>query len=123
MAANLVPSSPQVGGPENYCQAMTALIVAGEIRINPDHMAAAWAALEPMVAATRAEAGCLAYVFSEDHSEPGLLHLFERWTSKAALDEHFASDHMATYRAAMGDIDIRRRDIAIYDVSGTTQLP
>jgi len=102
---------------------MTALIVAGEIRLDPDHMAAAWDALEPMIAATRAEAGCLSYVFTEDHSEPGLLHLFERWTSKEALDEHFATDHMATYRAAMGEIDIRSRDLAIYDVSGVTPLP
>ena len=42
------------------------LIVAGSIRVDPDHRSAMLEAVVPMVAATRAEPGCRAYAFSPD---------------------------------------------------------
>ena len=99
------------------------LIVAGTIQVDPDHRDAMFAAVAPMVAATRAEPGCRAYTFSPDPDDPGLVHLFELWDDQAALDAHFASDHMAAWQAAAADLPIGGRDITKYLVSGTGTLP
>jgi hypothetical protein len=37
---------------------------------------------------SRAEAGCITYVFAPDPIEAGLVQLFERWESEEALDAH-----------------------------------
>lgn len=99
------------------------LIVAGTIEVDPDHRDAMFAAVAPMVEATRAEPGCRAYVFSPDPDDPGLVHLYELWDDQAALDAHFASDHMAAWQARSADLPIRGRDITKYLVSGTGTLP
>ncbi len=99
------------------------LIVAGTIRVDPEHRDAMFAAVAPMVAATRQEAGCRAYVFSPDVDDPELVHLYELWDDQAALDVHFASAHMAEWQKASADLPIRGRDIAKYIISEVGGLP
>ncbi|MEM9563067.1 MAG: putative quinol monooxygenase [Actinomycetota bacterium] len=99
------------------------LIVAGTLQIDPEHRDAMFASLVPMVEATRAEPGCRAYVFSPDTDDPGRVHLFELWDDQAALDGHFASEHMAAWMAQAAELPIRGRDITKYLVSGTGTLP
>jgi quinol monooxygenase YgiN len=99
------------------------LIVAGTIEVDPEHRDAMFDAVAPMVAATRAEPGCRAYVFSPDVDDPALVHLYELWDDQAALDAHFASDHMADWQKAAADLPIRGRDIKKYLISGTGELP
>ncbi len=99
------------------------LIVAGTIQVDPEQREAVLAAVAPMVEATRAEAGCRAYVFSPDPGDPAVVQLFELWDDQAALDAHFASDHMAAWQARAADLPIRGRDITKYLVSGTGTLP
>ncbi len=99
------------------------LIVAGTMEVEPDHRDRMLEAVAPMVSATRAEPGCRAYVFSPDPDDPAMVHLYELWDDQAALDDHFASDHMAAWRAASADLPIRRRDIAKYVISEVGTLP
>ena len=78
------------------------IIVEGWIRLaTPAEVDRVRAAAIAMMAATRAEPGCLDYAFSHDLAEPTLLRLIERWRDEAALTEHFAAPHMATFNAAM----------------------
>lgn len=65
-----------------------------------------------MVATSRAEAGCMAYVHAEDQFDAGLVHVKELWTDQAALDRHFSSDPIANWRAAWPDLGIGERDLA-----------
>lgn len=99
------------------------LIVAGTITVDPDHRDAMFDAVAPMVAATRAEPGCRAYTFSPDVDDPGLVHLYELWDDQAALDAHFASDHMAAWQARSADLPILGRDIAKYIIAEVGTLP
>ena len=50
------------------------------------------------IAASRAEAGCVAYAYAEDVIEPGLLRVNEAWTDRAALDAHFETPHMKQWQ-------------------------
>jgi quinol monooxygenase YgiN len=99
------------------------LIVAGTITVDPAHRDEMFAAVAPMVEATRAEPGCRAYVFSPDVDDPALVHLYELWDDQAALDAHFASDHMAAWQARAADLPISGRDIAKYIISEVGTLP
>jgi len=72
--------------------------------------------MKQMADASRAEDGCVEYGYAEDIFDPGLIHVKELWTNQAALDRHFASDHIAEWRAEWPRLGIRDRDLCIYDV-------
>ncbi|EQB32893.1 putative quinol monooxygenase [Sphingobium ummariense] len=90
------------------------LLIAGTFRLPPENMPAARAPMRVMIEASRAEEGCHAYAFAEDVLDPGLIHVAERWESQAALDAHFATDHMAAWRDAGVALGIGERDLWIY---------
>ena len=98
------------------------LIIAGEIRIDPNARDRAVAAVQEMMAATRQEEGCVTYVFSADLDDPDLFRLFEEWESAAALEAHFEAPHMAEFQAKMNDFGVSHRVIHRYDVASVSLL-
>lgn len=90
------------------------VIVMGTVRVDPDAVERLRPAMEAMMAASRAEDGCLTYAYALDLLEPGLVRVSERWTDRAALEAHFKTAHMATWRAALAG-QIRERDIKLYE--------
>jgi quinol monooxygenase YgiN len=93
------------------------LLIVGTIRLPADKVADARPAMQRMVEASRAEDGCEEYCYSEDVLDPGLIHVEELWRDQAALDHHFASDHLAEWRATWRQLGIRDRNLRMYDVS------
>lgn len=94
------------------------IIIAGTYVIDPADLDEARSAAAAMMGATAQEAGCLEYVFSDDITAPGTMKLFERWTDDDALAAHFTTPHMATFRAALGKIQLISRHVTIWrDVS------
>jgi quinol monooxygenase YgiN len=78
--------------------------------------------MRAMIEATRAEAGCVEYAFSEDLLEPGLIHINERWQSRQHLDAHAKSAHMATWRAAGAELGIGDRKLSLYEIGEPVAL-
>jgi len=72
--------------------------------------------MKRMVDASRAEEGCIEYGYAEDVFDRGLIHVKELWIDQAALDRHFASDHIADWRAAWPDLGIGNRSLRLYEV-------
>ena len=93
------------------------LIIAGTVRVPPGNLAAAKPHMAAMVAGSRAEAGCIAYGYAEDVLEPGLIHVFEEWRDQAAIDAHFASAHMAAWRAAGASFGVSDRALKLYEIA------
>jgi quinol monooxygenase YgiN len=91
------------------------ILVAGTVRIAPDKLDAARPAMARVIAATRAEDGCLAYAYAADLLEPGLIHVAERWRDRDALRAHFATAHMAEWRAAQPGLGLFARNLRIYE--------
>lgn len=83
------------------------LIVLAKAKIGADAMPAAKAAIADMVAASNAEEGCIAYAFTQDILDPGVIHIVEKWTDDAALAAHFATPHMAVFGAAIAALDFQ----------------
>lgn len=90
------------------------VIVMGTVRVDPADIEALRPAMAAMVAASRAEDGCLEYAYSLDMLEGGLVRVSELWTSEAALQAHFQTPHMATWRQALAG-KVQARDIKQYN--------
>ena len=54
-----------------------------------------------MQAASRSEDGCHDYTFSTELDSPTTVRITERWDDYESLVAHFATPHMADFRAAM----------------------
>jgi len=91
------------------------LVILGTIRLPPERLAAARGPMAAMVAASRAEEGCIDYAYAEDVLEPGLIRVSEIWRNQAALDLHFQTPHIAAWRAAWPDLSIHDRRLTAYD--------
>lgn len=96
------------------------LIIVGTIRLPPDNLAAARGVMERMIAASRAEEGCLAYAYSEDVLEPALIHVTERWRDEASLKKHWQSEHLLQWRATWGTLGFRDRNLQLYTAEPIT---
>jgi quinol monooxygenase YgiN len=83
------------------------LIVLAKAQVGEGAMEAAKAAIADMVAASNAEDGCIAYAFTQDVLQPGMLHIVEKWKDEAALAAHFATPHMAAFGAAIAGLDFK----------------
>jgi quinol monooxygenase YgiN len=92
------------------------LLIVGTIRLPPEWLDLARPVMAAMAKASRAEHGCLEYGYAEDVADPGLIHVKERWTDRAALTAHFATAHLAEWRAAWPRLEIRDRSLVLYEV-------
>ncbi len=92
------------------------LLIVGTVRLPAEMLKHALPAMKRMVEASRAEDGCVEYGYAEDVFDAGLIHVKELWTDQAALDCHFASAHIAEWRAAWPGLGIRDRDLRVYEV-------
>jgi quinol monooxygenase YgiN len=91
------------------------ILIMGTVRISDGGIDRARPAMAAMLAASRAEDGCLAYNYAQDVLDPCIIHVSERWRDHAALDAHFQTPHMAAWRAQFGAIGISDRNLALYE--------
>ena len=74
------------------------------------------AVLLALIAPTRNEEGCISYELYKD-IESGHFTFIEEWTSGAALDEHFETEHIKTALAAFKEL-AEELDVRKYEVIG-----
>jgi quinol monooxygenase YgiN len=99
-----------------------SVIIAGTVRVPPENLAALRPHQLAMLAASRAEDGCLTYSYGEDVAEPGLVRVFEVWRDQAAIDAHFKAPHMAVWRAACADHGVSDRKLFAYETASERPL-
>jgi quinol monooxygenase YgiN len=57
-----------------------------------------------------------------DVLDPGLIHVFEAWRDRGALEAHFASPHLAEWRAAWGQFGVSQRRLIAYEVASQSPV-
>ena len=97
------------------------LLIVGTVRLPAGRLLDARPIMKATIETSRAEAGCVEYVYAEDVLDPGLIHVKEMWQNQAALDRHFASDHVASWRATWPALEIKDRDLRVYEVGEPRQ--
>ena len=98
------------------------LIIGGTVRVPPQNLAALKPHMLAMLAASRAEDGCVTYSYGEDIAEPGLIRVFEVWRDQAAIAAHFTAPHMARWRAAGAELGVSDRQLFAYEVASERPL-
>jgi quinol monooxygenase YgiN len=94
------------------------VVVHARFRLKPGAHAAFARHRDPMVAATRAEAGCTSYAVYTGTEDRDEVLFVEEWTSRAALEAHFATAHFAAFVAAVGAVTTGAPEVRIYAATG-----
>lgn len=89
------------------------LFVVGSFRLPAHRIAEARPAMERVIAASRAEPGCISYAYAQDIGDPELFRVSEEWESRAALDAHFQMPHMSRWREERESLGMSKREIRV----------
>ncbi len=93
---------------------MSDLRVVAQLSAKPGSETVVREALSKLVAATREEDGCNDYQLYESQDAPGTFITIESWASKAAMDAHLQTPHVAQVFATAGE---HLGDIGIHQLS------
>jgi quinol monooxygenase YgiN len=99
-----------------------SVIIAGTMRLPPENLAALKPHMFTMLAASRAEDGCVTYSYAEDVAEPGLIRVYEVWRDQAAIEAHFKAPHMTPWRAACAELQVSDRKLFAYETAAERAL-
>ena len=89
--------------------------VMARITVKPEFAAPAREIMATLVAATRKEAGCLAYELFQRPDAPHVFQTVEQWTDKASADAHMATPHVGAAIAAAGPMFAAPPEILAFD--------
>lgn len=98
------------------------VVVVGQFRFPPEQMEAARPIMRKVMEATRAEAGCIEYNYGEDVLDPGLIRVSEVWESRAHLDAHMQTAHMATWQQERAALGLTGRSISVFEAQSAGPL-
>jgi quinol monooxygenase YgiN len=73
------------------------IIIAGSLSFDPSDREDVLASLGEVTEASRRDAGCLEYFWSEDLESANTFRFFEAWESQERLDAHLAQPHEAVF--------------------------
>ena len=96
------------------------IVVNGVIASTLDNINATRDAIAKMEEASRGEEGCHDYTFSVELNEPTMLRITECWESMEHLVAHFATPHMAEFRAALAAHPPTSLDVTFYEATEVT---
>lgn len=77
------------------------IIVSAVMELDPAHAERIILEARPLIEASLAEPGCLAYSWALDPLKPGTVHVFEKWTDEAALAYHFTVPNYTDMRTIL----------------------
>ncbi|WP_298675389.1 putative quinol monooxygenase [uncultured Sphingomonas sp.] len=106
------------------------VIINAVIDLEPAGARQALLDAQPLIEASRAEKGCIAYDWSLDPARPGRVNVYEEWESEDALAGHFRDPSYAAMRDHVdksGLIRARSQKYRcdaveqVYDAAGTPQ--
>ena len=90
-------------------------LIGAKVKIKADQIEAFVAVAKPMLAASRAEAGCISYTLYQDPYDRTAFFFFEEWKDQAAIDFHFATAHFKAFGDQIKDLVDGAPAITIYD--------
>jgi len=98
------------------------IVVTGHFRLPAERTDVARPAMERVIAANRAEEGCLSYSYAQDIRDPELFRVTETWEDEAALSAHFKTPHMIRWREERGALGMTERTITAHHIGKSRKL-
>ena len=93
------------------------LVIAGTFDVEPSDRDAFLEAAKAVMAETLKEEGCHVYCFTPDISDPGVVHIFEKWESEDHLGPHMKAEHIKTFGRALKGLKLKGRSLTMYEVA------
>jgi quinol monooxygenase YgiN len=90
--------------------------VVARVSVRPDKFEETLEALTQLVAATRAEPGCVSYELLRNIANPHELTFVEEWADAESLESHFATEHFSAVAARAEELLTAPPDIRRYTV-------
>lgn len=91
------------------------IVVTGRIVVKEGALKKLRPVMEAMIAASRAEAGCIEYYYGPELTDPNAFLVLEKWDSWENLDAHFEKPHLRAWRAALGGAGLVSRTMIAAD--------
>jgi quinol monooxygenase YgiN len=101
---------------------MGQIVILGQFDVHPEDAGAAEELMRIMMNETIKERGCQHYAYSRDLSTPNRFQLSELWDNDEALEAHFKTEHMATYRAGMRELRVLKRTVRRFNAENAQDL-
>ena len=93
-----------------------SIIVSGTVEFSPQDAERVLRDGRQMMLDTREQHGCIAYVWSEDPTQPGRLWVYERWENETAFAAHLAGPCYSGMLAILHNYPILAVDVAKHRV-------
>lgn len=109
------------------------VIIAGSIDLaDPSQVKEMLQSARPHIDGALEEEGCIAYDWSEDHLNPGRIHVYEEWTSSETLEAHLQGHwyrdmgaHIGSYARKPSEVVIKKYRVdyeePVYDDTGVAR--
>ena len=98
------------------------IFVISTVHLKPGALEACLAAARPCIAGTVKEDGCISYDVHTSVTDPDKIVFVERWESRAHLDAHMATPHMARWQQERAALGLTGRTITVYEAESGTPL-
>lgn len=94
-------------------------LIAAKVFVKADKVDVFIAASKSILAASRAEPGCISYTLYQNPHERTSFFFFEEWQDQAAIDFHFATPHFKAFGDQIKDLVSAPPEITIFDATAT----
>ena len=98
------------------------IVVLAQASIQPHKRSEFLAALQVVVAASRAESGCLAYAAAESSETANQFMIVERWNRRSSLDAHLATKHAQAFLGVADACVASPPSLEVFDIAGVDRL-
>ncbi len=98
------------------------IIVSGKAKLAPGALAKVQKDMETVIAATRAEAGCIDYSYGAEVTDPDTIIVLEYWESWEALEAHTKQPHMGVWMAKLGEVGVVSQSIRFIEAGEERNL-
>lgn len=98
------------------------IVVVGRVRTDAEKRDELIRIGQTVAAASRGEAGCIAYALHEDTEAENEFVFVEEWESMEALKEHFATPHIREFMGAITATIVAPPDVKFHTIASTLDL-
>jgi len=90
------------------------IIIVAQFTALPGKTDALMKEVEPLIEASRKEAGCIRYILHQDIKNSDNFAFIEHWKDQASVDAHMRSDHFKTIGTKLNALRVAPPTIHLY---------
>ena len=98
------------------------IVVVGRVRTDAERRTGLIDIGQELAIASRQEPGCIGYALHQDTEDENAFVFVEEWEDESALQQHFATAHIADFMRAIGNFIVAEPDVRFHEVASSRTL-